>query len=203
MRVEVRVSSPEPAVGGSVTPGTCQARLSPRATASVKLHGSCTREDGLDRTRPSPGSAAVGFGLGLWAGHRARSRRWCRFGCGDQGQGIGVPGVHVRPCTTRRAGPCTTRGPRPQTDGSGWLNAVRAPADGARARGTGNRGCHRARRRAGVPSPATDASGHRRTGAPPAKACCSPRGSVVVRPGRRVRRAGDSAGGCRRAGPGP
>jgi hypothetical protein len=27
MQVEVWVASPEPAVGGSVTPGTCQARL--------------------------------------------------------------------------------------------------------------------------------------------------------------------------------
>ena len=38
---------------------------------SVKLHGSCTREDGLDRTRPSPGSAAIGFGGGVWAGQGA------------------------------------------------------------------------------------------------------------------------------------
>jgi len=38
------------------------------ATASVKLRGSCTREDGPDRTRPLPGSAAVGFGGGVWAG---------------------------------------------------------------------------------------------------------------------------------------
>ena len=37
----------------------------------MKLHGSCTREDGLDRTRPSPGSAAVGFGGGVWAGQGA------------------------------------------------------------------------------------------------------------------------------------
>ena len=38
---------------------------------SVKLHGSCTREDGLDRTRPSLGSAAIGFGGGVWAGQGA------------------------------------------------------------------------------------------------------------------------------------
>jgi hypothetical protein len=42
-----------------------------RATTSVKLHGSCTREDGLDRTRPSPGSAAIGFGGGVRAGQGA------------------------------------------------------------------------------------------------------------------------------------
>ena len=45
---------------------------SPSVTAGqplrLKLPGSCTREDGLDRTRPSPGSAAVGFGEGVWAG---------------------------------------------------------------------------------------------------------------------------------------
>jgi hypothetical protein len=40
-----------------VTPGTRQDRRDRRATASVKLHGPCTGEDGLDRTRPSPGSA--------------------------------------------------------------------------------------------------------------------------------------------------
>lgn len=58
-----------PTVGVSVIPGTCQTRL---VTAGqqlrVKLHGSCTREDDLDRTRPSPGSAATGFGGGVWAG---------------------------------------------------------------------------------------------------------------------------------------
>src|SRR6185437_13257480 len=52
---------PEPAVGGYVTPGTRQARLSPLGNRSGKLHGSCTREDRLDRTRPSPGPAAAGF----------------------------------------------------------------------------------------------------------------------------------------------
>ena len=31
----------------------------------AKMHGSCTREDGLDRTRPSLGSAAVGLGGGV------------------------------------------------------------------------------------------------------------------------------------------
>jgi hypothetical protein len=71
MRVELWVSSLEPAVGGSMTPGTRQAACDRSATASVKLHGSCTREDGLDTTRPSPGSAAIGLGGGVWAGHGA------------------------------------------------------------------------------------------------------------------------------------
>jgi hypothetical protein len=35
----------------------------------AKMHGSCTREDGLDRTRPSRGSAAVGSGGGVGEFH--------------------------------------------------------------------------------------------------------------------------------------
>jgi hypothetical protein len=35
------------------------------ATASVMVHGSCPREDGLDTTRPSRDWAAVGFGGGV------------------------------------------------------------------------------------------------------------------------------------------
>ena len=42
-----------------------------RATASVKLRGSCTREAGRDRTRPPRRSAAIGFGGGVRAGQGA------------------------------------------------------------------------------------------------------------------------------------
>ena len=86
------VSSPEPAVGVSVTPEPVKPVCDRRATASVKLHGLCTREDGLDRTRPSPGSAAVGFGGGLRQ-DKARLRRWRKARCGDEHQGIEVPGA--------------------------------------------------------------------------------------------------------------
>ena len=71
--------------GGSacVLPRTRRRRIcdsrnpsSPSVTAGqllwVEVNGSCTREDGLDRTRPSPGSAAVGFGGGVWGGPKGR-----------------------------------------------------------------------------------------------------------------------------------
>lgn len=45
-----------------------------QGNASVKVHGSCTRQDGLDRTRPSPGPAAAGFAGGSGQ-DKARSRR--------------------------------------------------------------------------------------------------------------------------------
>ena len=54
-----------------MTPGTRQGRLWVRTTTSVKMSGACTREDDLDRTRPSPGSAAIGFRGGVWAGQGA------------------------------------------------------------------------------------------------------------------------------------
>jgi hypothetical protein len=66
----------------SVLPRTRRRRIcnsrnpsSPSVTAGqpprVKPRRSCTRQDGLDRTRPSPGPAAVGFRGGVWTGHAA------------------------------------------------------------------------------------------------------------------------------------
>jgi hypothetical protein len=72
---KLRVSSPEPRrrrICDSRNPS--RPPVTAGQPALVKLHGSCTREDGLDRTRPSPGPAAVGFGGGSGQG-RARSRR--------------------------------------------------------------------------------------------------------------------------------
>jgi hypothetical protein len=52
---------------------------SPAVTAGqpprVKVPGSWTRKDGLDRTRPSPGAAATGFGGGRGGQRSARSGR--------------------------------------------------------------------------------------------------------------------------------
>jgi hypothetical protein len=50
-----------------------------RAAASVELHDSCTSEDGLDRTRPSLGSTAIGSREGLGRaryGHVAGEVHW-------------------------------------------------------------------------------------------------------------------------------
>jgi hypothetical protein len=46
------------------------------------MHGSCTREDGLDRTRPSRDSAAVGLGGGVGEFHPngGREGRPARYG---------------------------------------------------------------------------------------------------------------------------
>ena len=55
-------------------PGTLKPVCDRQGNASVKVHGSCTRQDGFDRTRPSPGPAAGGFGGGSGQ-DKARSRR--------------------------------------------------------------------------------------------------------------------------------
>src|SRR6185437_1121759 len=61
------------------------------ATAPVKLLGSCTREDRLDRTRPSQGPAAAGFGGGVRAGQGAVSRRgWPSLVPGGRPGGAGL-----------------------------------------------------------------------------------------------------------------
>ncbi len=55
-------------------PGTLKPVCDRRGNASVKVHDSCTCQNGLDRTRPSPGPAAAGFGGGSGQ-DKARSRR--------------------------------------------------------------------------------------------------------------------------------
>ena len=59
--VEVQVSSPNPPWEYLCLPEPVKPACERRATASVKLHGSGTREDGLDRTCPAvPEFAAIG-----------------------------------------------------------------------------------------------------------------------------------------------
>jgi hypothetical protein len=64
MQVELWLASPEPAVGVFTPAGTCTGRL--------RRHCVIGCAD-LDRTRLPSGSAAVGFGGGVWAGPRAVS----------------------------------------------------------------------------------------------------------------------------------
>ena len=73
MRVEGVGALPEPAVGISVTPGTPS--VATGQPGRVAAPGSCIRDDGPDRTRPSPGPATVGFGRGVLAGQRRGPRQ--------------------------------------------------------------------------------------------------------------------------------
>ena len=51
-------------------PGPVKAACDRGAAVSARVHGSYAREDRLDRTRPSPGPAAAGFGEGLGKAER-------------------------------------------------------------------------------------------------------------------------------------
>ena len=59
----------------------------------MEVHGSCTRKADLDRTRPSPGTAAVGFGGGVRAGPGAVPVPVEGPMFGDEDRGVTVPGV--------------------------------------------------------------------------------------------------------------
>jgi len=104
--VEVQVSSPNPPWEYLCVPEPVKPAGDRRATASVELYGSSTREDGLDRTRPSPGPAAVGFGGGTRVGQGAVTAPG-DLGDGEQDQRLTATvvasGYQQRPATAHNA----------------------------------------------------------------------------------------------------